>query len=229
MLTACGNQKKEIDPHVTLWRKDKIPYGVSFAFDHLKSIFPHAAVLVNSKQPAVFGYDQDDGDSTKKTKEGYIIIANRFSADSDDINALINYVSRGNQVFISAFDISDSLLAKLKLSQNFVTSDSVENETDSVLRLLQPVTQDSLSFRYPGLTSHGYFSKIDSQYCNVLGWNQYGKPDFLGIRYTGGGAIYLSLNPLGMSNFFLLHKNNRRYYESALSIFIAKAGNRSVG
>ena len=202
---------------MTIWRNDKIPYGVSFAYDHLKSVFPHAGVVVNSKRPAYFSYDENNADSNGKNREAYIIVNTRFIPDSDDINALINYVSHGNQIFISSFRIGDSLLAKLKLSEEFLRWDSTAPATDSVIRLVQPVTKDSLPFTYPGYLSAAYFNKIDSQYCNVLGWNTYGRPDFIGIRYNGGGAIYLSLNPYSLTNFFLVHKNNRRYYESALS------------
>jgi hypothetical protein len=60
-------------------------------------------------------------------------------------------------------------------------------------------------------------TRLDSQYTSVLGRDSHGRPDFIRIGYKGGGAIFLHFAPLAFSNFFLLHKQNIAYYESALS------------
>ncbi|MCP2830412.1 hypothetical protein, partial [Salmonella enterica] len=42
-------------------------------------------------------------------------------------------------------------------------------------------------------------------------------PNFVKIGYDNGGAIYLHLAPTAFSNFFLLHKENKCYYDLVFS------------
>jgi hypothetical protein len=51
----------------------------------------------------------------------------------------------------------------------------------------------------------------------VLGKNRNGKPNFIKINYKNGGSLCLHLEPFAFTNFFLLHGNNKSYYDYALS------------
>jgi hypothetical protein len=77
--------------------------------------------------------------------------------------------------------------------------------------------EDTLRFAYPGKINRSFFSDMDTTYTTILGFNEYGNANFLKINYTNGGAIYFHLEPMAFSNFFLLHKNNKEYYDLALS------------
>ncbi|WP_431215597.1 hypothetical protein ACQ86N_13470 [Puia sp. P3] len=57
----------------------------------------------------------------------------------------------------------------------------------------------------------------------MMGKDGRGRPDFVKFTYKGGGSLYLQLAPLAFSNFFLLHKDNRIYYEKAISNLPSKA------
>ena len=61
------------------------------------------------------------------------------------------------------------------------------------------------------------FRKWIPGYTTVLGWDHKGNANFVKISYDNGGAFYLHLAPLAFSNFFFLHKDNKRYYDCALS------------
>ncbi|HEV2354273.1 MAG TPA: hypothetical protein VGR89_08520, partial [Puia sp.] len=82
---------------------------------------------------------------------------------------------------------------------------------------LHPVTGDSVTFSYPGDSYEGWITSYDPKYTSVLGRDRFGRPDFVRFNYKGGGTLYLQFAPLAFSNFFLLHKNNMGYYETALS------------
>jgi hypothetical protein len=213
---SCNQINKRLNRRVTLWRKDKIPYGTYYAYENLKYIFPAADININKKSPSYF-YSENIGDrKAKKDRKAYIVISPQVLPDPSEINALMNFVGEGNQVFISSFQIGDSLLSYLKVRQ--LNSFFYLSSEDSLrLSVYDPVKSDSLSFVYPGMSADNYAISIDSQYTTVLGRDADGHPDFIRFTYKGGGAIYLQFAPMAFTNFFLLHKNNRAYYENVFS------------
>ena len=214
-LAGCESGNPKMNRTITLWRKDKIPYGTYFAYENLKYIFPNAAITINKNSPAHFNfnYASTNGNNIAGRKV-YIIISPRMIPDKSEINALMNFVGEGNQVFISAFQFGDTILHDLNIR---LADDSTASRDSLQLSLHNPVTNDSLSFIYPGDPYDSYARSLDSQYCTILGRDARGRPDFVKVGYKGGGAIYLQFAPMAFTNFFLLHKNNMKYYENALS------------
>jgi hypothetical protein len=136
--------------------------------------------------------------------------------DENEVNGLLNLVGKGQHVFISAFTISEALLDSLHLRPAYYTS--LFNSEDSLtVSVNNPITNDSLSFTYPGKALDNYFIKVDSTITNILGRDKYGRPNFVSFNYDGGGSLYIHLAPMAFTNFFLLHKNNKAYYDNALS------------
>jgi len=217
---GCKRDPKQMNQTVTLWRKDKNPYGTYYAFTNLNYVFPHAEINVNKKSPADFAFYSQASYKGPAGKSGsgigYIIISPRVIPDDREINALLNFVGSGHQVFISSLYFGDSLLSKLNItmggSENFFT-----DEDSLKLSIDDPFMGDSLNFVYPGRRFDNAAARIDSQYANVLGRDRRGRPNFIKFGYKGGGAIFLHFAPLAFSNFFLLHKNNKTYYDLALS------------
>ena len=220
-LVACGTGSKKMNRRVTLWRKDKIPYGTYFAYENMKYIFPGASISINKSSPSAFNINYTSTEPTGNiSRKAYVIIAPRVLPDKSEINALMNFVGEGNQLFISSFHIGDSLLSYLKVK----TRDNYEifNEHDSLqLSVYNPVTYDSLSFHYPGFAIDSYVSSMDSQYTTILGRDAKGHPDFVKFSYKGGGAIFLHFAPMALSNFFLLHGDNKAYYDNVFSYLSA--------
>src|SRR5882724_8077981 len=216
-LAGCESGNPKMNRTITLWRKDKIPYGTYFAYENLKYIFPNAAITINKNSPAHFNfnYASTNGNNIAGRKV-YIIISPRMIPDKSEINALMNFVGEGNQVFISSFHIGDSLLSFLKIR----TRDNYDpaNVGDSLrVSVYNPVSYDSLSFYYPGFNIDSRVSSMDSQYTTILGQDAEGRANFVKFGYKGGGAIYLHFAPLAFSNFFLLHRDNKAYYDNVFS------------
>src|ERR1700733_1812649 len=207
-LSACHTKKKkELNRRVTLWRQDKIPYGTYIAYENLPSIFPNADITLNKSSPATF-----EGDEGKKA---YIIIVPQMIPDATELRGLMNFVGRGNTVFISAFVFGDSLLHSLNSKGS---NENLFNGSDSLrLSVYDPVDHDSSSFVYPGNSYDGYADSLDPQYAGILGRDASGRPDFVRFTYKGGGALYLHFAPMAFTNFFLLHKANKAYYDKVLS------------
>jgi hypothetical protein len=218
VLSACHavNDSKKLNRRITLWRKDKIPYGCYAAYENLSSVFPNADILVNKKSPIFL-------DGYGGSKKVYLIIASEVDPDAVEMRGLMNFLGRGNTVFISSFRFGDSLLRSLNIKM-------VENEPflfimDSLrLSVYDPLTHDSLPFVYPGDSYDSYADPVDLQTTSILGRDARGRPDFIRFSYKGGGALYLHFAPMAFTNFFLLHKENMGYYDKVFSYLPASAG-----
>lgn len=218
---------KKLNRRVTLWRKDKIPYGDYIAYEHLSYLFPDAAITLNENSPAdqksPIGANGSSYTDKGEAKKVYIVIAPRMLPDPSEINAIMNFVGAGNHVFISAFQFSDSLLHLVNLRTapslyGYDVSDSLG------LSVYNPVNFDSLPFVYPGAAYDNWVASLDSQYTTILGRDDKGRPDLVKFGYKGGGSLYLHFAPMAFTNFFLLHKQNKLYYDNVLSYLPASAG-----
>ena len=217
-LLACQNNHKQINRRVTLWRKDKIPYGTYYAYESLKYLFPEAAITINKTSPADYRFEAQSNffQNNRKHRIAYIIISPQVIPDRREIDAMMNFVGNGNQIFISAIYMGDSLLDELKLSTR--NGFRFFNFQDSLgLSLYNPVNYDSLFFQYPGLRADNSVKDMDTMYTSILGRDSRGRPNFVKLGYKGGGAIYLHFAPMAMTNFFLLHRQNSSYYDNVLS------------
>jgi len=207
-LLSCNDQSSNTpSQRVTLWRKDKLPYGTYVAYESLPYLFPNAEISVNRKDIASL--------SQKEGKKALIFIGHYAEPDPSDINALLNFVGEGNHAFISAFYFSDTLLRSLNVRMG---RSGMEYLRDSLrLSVYQPATKDSLSYVYPGFALDGWVDSMDTKYATVLGRDEKGRPDLIKFSYKGGGTLFLHFAPMAFSNYFLLHKNNKAYYDNVLS------------
>ncbi len=217
-LVACQDNSKKLNRRITLWRKDKIPYGTFYAFENLHLLFPDAKIRINKSSPVDFFYGRNDFFSEQMQSSNgrklYVVIAQQVMPDAREINALMNFVANGNILFISSFRLGDSLLAKLGLRTNgkiFYSHDSLG------LNIYNPSTYDSLNFNYPGNGADNALGQMDSAYTTILGHDERGFANFVKFGYKGGGAVFIHFAPLAFSNFFLLHKHNKDYYDNVFS------------
>ena len=219
-FAACSKKKKEkrIDPRVTLFRADKLPYGTWYAYNNLSHIFRLAEIEVNRKQISTYvpAADTDkkmllDGSRT----EAYVIICKSFMPSDAELATLQNFIGNGGHVFISANHFSDAVLDTMHL--NATGSNEIWLGGATGVKIEHPVENETDSFYYPGFPLSGYFSKIDSSITTILGHNSEGNPNYVKFDYESGGSLQLHVAPLALSNFFLLHKQNQKYYDEVMS------------
>jgi len=210
-----GRNKRRIDDRITLRKRDKIPYGTAVAYSNLKYLFPEALIYSDKREPgywdSLFNYE---------TKQAFIAITGRFSADEPEMKRLITFAENGNDVFISARYISAEASAIFGCSSSsyemslFLDSDT---EDSLFISLNDPPFGKNSKYNYPGKKFETYFDKIDSSTMDILGYDNAGHANFIHLR-AGKGNFYVQLEPLAFSNYFLLHENNIGYYEKALSV-----------
>ncbi len=183
-------------------------------------IFPSANLTINKVSPAKYAeFNQTNyiaGTSSTKSKKAYIIISPRVIPDESELNAMLNFVGDGNYIFISSFYMGDSLLKNLNVNSLLEHGAYISKDTLRV-KVKQPTTYDELAFEYPGDSYSSYINSLDSQYASVLGTDEAGRPNFVRFTYKSGGAIFLHFAPMAFTNFFLLHKNNKEYYDNVFS------------
>jgi hypothetical protein len=217
-FSSCKKDVKKMNERVTLRRSDKIPYGTWYAFENLSHLFPDAKIEVNKTSPEqynswVSGFEDP---AVKRPRSAYIIISPTVWMDENELQAIFSYVGRGNHVFISAIDFSNNLLDSLKLLPAFGSGFSHEDDSLTV-SVVNPETVAKTYYTYPGIQLDNYLVKIDTNFTNVIGYNSAGRPNFVRFTYESGGSISIHFAPAALTNFFLLHKDNKSYYDNVIS------------
>ncbi|NOT51722.1 MAG: hypothetical protein HOP10_10650 [Chitinophagaceae bacterium] len=214
-FTAESKKKWRFNENVTLKRQDKIPYGTWAAYENLQYIFPNAAIHTNKYEPGYW-----DSISINNSKQALIIVCPSFRADSYEMQKMIRFAENGNDVFISTRYISaaaDKIL-QCNSSAYDLSYITIENLADSMkIKLEGPPFAQPLVYTYPGKTFNTFFASIDSNTTEVLGQDEYRHANFIHLR-AGKGNFYVHTEPLAFTNYFILHKNNKEYYEKALSV-----------
>lgn len=184
--------------------KDKIPFGTYALYELLPDIFENETVEL-VRQP-VFNHLQD----TTRTGN-YIFISQSFMTDSLDTNLLLDFVARGNQVFIAAEWFTPNLADTL----GFYTGILDDTNPDSTaLSFTSPSLQKK--YTYPPNNDIRYIELNDSVSYTPLGQNGAGMLNFMQLPF-GEGSFYISTVPLAFTNYSLLTLNESEYAATALS------------
>jgi len=204
VFSSCGPR---LNKRITLWRNDKIPYGTYYAYSSLEHLFTNSEIETNDKSPEIF-YEYQNSSA-------YIIVGYSVRPDERELKAILNHAISGNHVFISAMDIGENLLDSFKLKVSETYPDTFHDSL--IVSVLDPTSGDSLKFSYPGARLDNYFTKMDSSVTNILGRSKNGYANFVKFTYQNGGTVMIHLAPGALTNFFLLHKQNKKYYDIVFS------------
>ena len=95
-MRSSGRQR-QFDERITLKQKDKLPYGMSAAYGLLGELYPRARIFSSSYPQWMHSADSN---------AAIILIADRFSADEDEMLSLLSYLAKGNTVLLAARSFS---------------------------------------------------------------------------------------------------------------------------
>lgn len=213
LILASGiKRERTLDERVTFNKNDKIPYGTYVAYHELKHLFPKAIITSSRTGPEYW-------DSTyyeKRARKALIIITPQFIANETEMNNIVAFAQKGNDVFISTRESSMTAQDYLKYRSS-TSFDEFEKSDTVMLSLEKPPFPAAITKTYPGRKFQSYFYKYDSSFAAILGRNDEHGAVFLRMQ-TGKGNVYLHVAPVAFTNYFLLHKNNMSYYDDALSV-----------
>ncbi|HEY0677378.1 MAG TPA: DUF4350 domain-containing protein [Chitinophagaceae bacterium] len=224
ILFSCNPfKKKRLNKRVTLKRTDKIPYGTYVAYENLGHIFPSAVIEVNRISPSSYNWfparhkyplpdDDNEADTPRNGNMLYLVISPYFSPDAREYKSIMEFIGKGNHVFVCAQYWGEAFRDSMKIS---ITQEIFGDSLSATI--LNPLNFDSLAFTYPGNPSAGYFTSFDTTYATVIARDTSKRVNLIKHTYQGGGSMYIHASPLTFTNFFLLHKENSAYYDNVFS------------
>ena len=203
---------KPTDWTPTFSNKDKIPYGCELLYKVLPDIFPNQKI--SDEKTPIF--------SKKKKiklppKSNYLYVFRYFRVDSSSLVKLLDYVQKGNSVFIASenfFGLDDTLHFHTSYVQDLALNDSVS------INFTSPSIRKSVDYKLQKQSADTYFEIDDStknkNIVTVLGKNSKGFPNFIRVNF-GKGTLYLNTVPMAFTNFYIAKSTNSDYVFKALS------------
>ncbi|GAB5518335.1 MAG: hypothetical protein RhofKO_05860 [Rhodothermales bacterium] len=194
-----------IKPQPVDWREsyaanDARPLGGDVLRTVLPSLFPGHPVVDVEAAPYQHLVD------TTLHSSNYVFVTDAFAPDEAETVRLLNYVGRGNHVYIAAGELSGLFADTLAFENDrFVFSSlalpGMPSDTVSITYRLPG--RAARTFTYTEGTYRGYGLSYDSTRTTVLGVDADGDPFFMHMAW-GEGAIWVHLQPETLGNVNLL-------------------------
>lgn len=212
LLEVFGPQPENWAPN---YEYDKHrPFSSELVYQGLPDLFPENKIRVVEEGP------DDVLREFEASKSNYIIIQDEFQTNQFEAKALIDFVKRGNNVFIAASVFTGSLADSL----------DVENE-DEIWEIFDALDHSPAKDEYLSLNSEldpkeKHFPLLDNIVYNYfpgssqgkrLGWNKQDRAVFLEIK-KGDGSFFLHSVPLIFTNYYMVDPINHEYISKCLSV-----------
>ena len=203
---------KPVDWAPTFSNKDKIPYGCELLYKVLPNIFPNQKI--SDEKVPIF--------SKKRTvklppKSNYLYVFSYFRVDSLSLVKLLDYVQKGNSVFIASenfFGLDDTLHFQTSYVKDLAINDSAS------INFINPTIRKLSNYKYQNQAADTYFDIKDStknrKLFTILGKNSKGFPNFIRVNF-GKGMFFLNSVPMAFTNFYMVKNDNADYAFKALS------------
>ncbi|MBC7410021.1 MAG: DUF4350 domain-containing protein [Arcicella sp.] len=203
---------KPVDWTPTFSNKDKIPYGCELLYKVLPNIFPNQKI--SDEKVPIF--------SKKRTvklppKSNYLYVFSYFRVDSLSLVKLLDYVQKGNSVFIASenfFGLDDTLHFQTSYVKDLAINDSAS------INFINPTIRKLSNYKYQNQAADTYFDIKDStknrKLFTILGKNSKGFPNFIRVNF-GKGMFFLNSVPMAFTNFYMVKNDNADYAFKALS------------
>lgn len=199
---------------------DKIPFGLNVFYTSLQDKFVSNFQEVNNPPYEIMR-------DTSELEGTYLFINNVVSFDEAETHSLLDWVEKGNTLYVASESISPTLLDTLSLKTDYYYDlDNFERST--LLNLSNPSVSRDMPYEMDVAASTTYFSELDTAKTVVLGIFDIKKENKKGIEQPkvnfikqpfGAGVIYLHLFPEAFTNYFMLHQDNYTY-TNALQLYL---------
>jgi hypothetical protein len=225
LLAACQSRGKKdysIDERYTLNPALKTPFGGYMAKALAEKIYVNSVLLPNKKNFKSW-FDETHGDTEyMQNDQVYVIMTPELRAYAREAGAMSAYVRSGNTLIV----LTDAISEEITEIFNFRIVES--RPATATLQQLFGLGDVSVSFQdsaVPQRGKYGYYylpfrkeisasKQIDS--IQYLGLNDFGQPDLVRMAY-GKGQVIMATNARAFSNYFLLNRENYKYWLAILS------------
>ena len=211
-----ANKPEPVNWFPSYHNQDKIPLGTHVIYELMQDVFSENLQEI-SRPP----YEVLQDSTIVGT---YLFVNNYIPLDKVELEKILDWVSKGNNVFVSAHSVGSEFMDTLKLStERAVLFNKIE--TQPLLNLTNKKLKGETPYHIERNLDIRYFEEIDTLSQTVLGVTQ-AYNDTLKITQPlvnfikspfGRGTFFIHNQPEIFSNYFLLQKNNSKYTESVLS------------
>ena len=208
---------KEVDWSPSFSMDHTQPYGCRVLYEELPTLFYEGQFSTNVES------FYESRDEMAAWGSNLIMIDEYLDLDSLEIQELINYISEGNTVLMSAYDFPGVLLDTfgLMVQSVFRTNDIIRGGFEGT-ELSHQFVADSFKsesgFVMMVDANTFHFMAIDSvDKCVGLAWAD--KPEKVNFvkKSIGAGQLFLHSNPYIFSNFNMLSADGSKYVGAVLS------------
>jgi hypothetical protein len=200
---------KPLDWTATYQNDDKIPFGTRALFELLPDVM--GKTTVTSLRLPTYNHLTE---SKLPTRSNYVFVCSELDLDENDRRELLRYVRRGNNVFISAYDLPDSLMMALDLRAD-LKAPTLRDTT-----LLQNFTNPSLKkpdgYNFKQDDGRNFLLIRKAKNITVLARNARQEPTFVRVGY-GQGQFLIHNLPLALTNYYVLDPATSDHAFKALS------------
>lgn len=201
---------KPLDWRESYSNKDYVPFGAKAIFKLLPDLVGNQEVTPLRLPP----YNHLEKDSLLPNISTYVFVNDDFTADENDQKALLEYVKKGNTVFISAYEFPDSLMNVLGVKA--MLHDPTGKDSAKYVNFTNPLLRSKKGFLFSKDDGRNYFKVLHSENVTLLASNEDREPVFLQIDY-GKGQFYLHNLPLAFTNYFVVDTVANKHAFGALS------------
>ncbi|SKB57009.1 DUF4350 domain-containing protein [Maribacter arcticus] len=202
-----------VRPRPINWRPSytsisKIPFGCFVLFNELPSLFPNSEI--QSVEESI--YDvliKNDSSITSN----YILINDNIYLDEQETNQILEYVAKGNQVFIATTELRGKLADTLNIE--ILQEYTIKEDTVNVDFTHTDLNKNIYEFERGVNTA--FFTSLDTLNTEILGHIHFKdntflnneknvkqvKPNFIKTSF-GKGSFIINTLPIAFTNYYLL-------------------------
>ena len=206
---------KPIDWSPSYQNNDRIPFGTQAVFELLPSLMRQKSVE-SIRMPAYNLLTENK----LSQKSNYIAVCQSFNAGALDTRELLRYVAKGNTVFLSAYEFSDTLSRAL----GFKAAVKDPFKADSTLRsnFVLPALMHGGGYNFRHDDGRNFLVvKKPKSGITVLARNGRNEAIFIKIPHRKG-VFYIHNLPLAFTNYYLLQPASADYMAKSFSFLPAQ-------
>ncbi|MEM9987818.1 MAG: DUF4350 domain-containing protein, partial [Bacteroidota bacterium] len=192
---------------------DQAPFGTFLLHEQLDALFPGATLQEVNR--SVF-----DQLIFQPERSGlYVFINDELPFYQESSRELLDFVRRGNQVFLAAYALPDGLESTLGISGLPLNMMGVFRSVQGGLtsRDTLELLIDDQRFPFPEKDAGTFWDLAQEgpQRIEILSTDDRDRPNFVRVRY-GEGAFFLFSQPNLLSNYYLMDAQRRGYLARVL-------------
>ena len=221
LLIGCN----KTDWNENFKEKEKSPFGNYIIYNEAETLFKNQKVTLLKEN--IYDYLAFDSayDSTKTYN--YVAIKHSgYKLTNTGVTELLDFVSKGNNVFLAFNSFKDSLKSSLKFTTNNLDKDVYDvkglKKLEGTFELNNKAFSKT-SFSFDRNIRRNYFLQYNENTTSVLGTfavDGEKVPNFIKIHY-GEGSFYLHTQPIAFTNYYLL--NNKEEYAANVFSYLPNA------